>query len=330
MRRSLSTPLRLTLRALLIVALIAGASTPAFAATTAKGKPSGGGGGTHGGGHGGGGSGGGGGGSTAATGYDVSWPQCGSTLPTSTAFGIVGVNDGLANNTNPCLADELTWAANTSNGSAGTPEVQLYVNTADPGNMYNGTPIADWPTSGSAPGYGTCTTTTVKSRGSTYTVGQNSPACAWIYGYDRAGQDAAWLAKATTDLNSQAGTSLSTNPGDYPWWLDVETGNSWMSDLSMNIADLQGMIAGFEAAGVGTSPNVVGIYSTASQWSQITGLSSTSTSADAGNLYGVPVWIPGASNYSGAKANCSQTSFTGGTAVTLTQWTSTLDNDYVC
>lgn len=51
-------------------------------------------------------------GSPAATrlGNDVSWPQCNRTLPKSPAFTVVGVNNGLANTTNLCLATELAWA----------------------------------------------------------------------------------------------------------------------------------------------------------------------------------------------------------------------------
>ena len=40
---------------------------------------------------------------TSTTGNDISWPQCGGSFPAGQAFGIVGVNDGLANNENPCL-----------------------------------------------------------------------------------------------------------------------------------------------------------------------------------------------------------------------------------
>ena len=46
----------------------------------------------------------------AGPGNDVSWPQCGKALPKGQTFGIVGVNNGLANNTNPCLKTQLTWA----------------------------------------------------------------------------------------------------------------------------------------------------------------------------------------------------------------------------
>jgi hypothetical protein len=43
-------------------------------------------------------------------GYDVSYPQCTGALPADQAFGIVAVNGGLANTTNPCLDDEISWA----------------------------------------------------------------------------------------------------------------------------------------------------------------------------------------------------------------------------
>ena len=108
----------------------------------------------------------------------------------------------------------------------------------------------------------------------------------------------------------------------YPGWLDVETANSWQADTTMNVADLQGMIAAFQAAGATT----VGAYSTSAQWNPITGGTST---AAAGSLYGIPDWIPGASSLTSAEANCSLQSFTAG-PVAVTQWTGTIDNDYAC
>src|SRR5579875_2051655 len=100
---------------------------------------------------------------TSPTGNDISYPQCTKTFPSGQAFGIVGVNDGRAGTLNPCLGpysgggpgtSELYWAATTSTGLASSaggtqPLVALYVNTADPGNTYNGQPVADWPTSNS-------------------------------------------------------------------------------------------------------------------------------------------------------------------------------------
>src|SRR5690242_19391397 len=51
-----------------------------------------------------------GGNSSPTTGYDVSYPQCSGSYPSSPLFGIVGVNGGLANNANRCLSGELRWA----------------------------------------------------------------------------------------------------------------------------------------------------------------------------------------------------------------------------
>lgn len=310
---------RAPVQGVVIAALVLGGATPAFAAKAA-GKA----------GHGGGG-GGGGGGTTSPTGSDVSYPQCGTSLPASPAFAIVGVTGGYANNLNPCLGpstsypsytqSELYWAVASSTGPS--PNVSLYVNTADPGNVYNGQVIADWPASGSTP-YGSCSTTTVSlSGGGTATVGANSEACAWQYGHDKAAQDAEWLTAAADAIDGQQSAhQLPDTASSYPWWLDVETANTWQSDTTMNVADLQGMIAGFQGAGATT----VGAYSTASQWNSIAG----PTTSASGSLYGIPDWIPGARTLSGAQANCGQTSFTGG-AVKVTQWFShPVDSDYAC
>lgn len=240
-------------------------------------------------------------------GYDVSWPQCGAQLPGGQAFAIVGVNKGLANNTNPCLAAQLQWAW-ASKGGTSQPPVALYVNTANPGLAGSW-----WPTSNSYPDasaspvpnpYGTCT-------------GGNDAACAYIYGYAKAYDDATARGVA--------------NPASYFWWLDVETGNSWQKNTTANRADLEGMVRYFKqvlgAAGVG-------IYSTGYQWAQIVGTVGAVTSATItpapSTLNGLPSWLAGATTLSGAQRNCAATSLTGG-RVTVTQFTAnSLDNDYAC
>ena len=50
------------------------------------------------------------------------------------------------------------------------------------------------------------------------------------------------------------------------WWLDIETANSWLQ-ANVNVATINGATAGLKAAGVST----VGIYSTPSMWTTITG-----------------------------------------------------------
>lgn len=222
----------------------------------------------------------------AGPGVDVSWPQCGKPLPKGQSFAIIGVNNGLANNTNPCLATQLTWAA-TSTGGTGQPLVALYVNTGNPG-----TAGSWWPTSNTYAGktvanpYGTC------SKGS---VGA---ACSYMYGY----------AKAYDDANIRG----VKNPAAYTWWLDVETENSWSSDKAANRADLEGMAAYFASIGAKT-----GLYSTGYQWAQIVG-----TVPATSNLYAQRSWLAGASSLSNAGSMCSAAPLTGGGKVTMTQYIS--------
>ncbi len=230
-------------------------------------------------------------------GNDVSYPQCSGPLPTGQAFGIVAVNDGLPNNTNPCLAEEIGWAQ-LSTAATRQPKASLYVNTANPGNHV----IADWPASNNDPlggshvadPYGTCS-------------GGNNPACAWQYGWNLA------------ELDAQ--TRGVADPGSYRWWLDVETINSWQSSTKNNRADLEGMAAYFRHIG-----GTVGIYSTTRQWVPLVG-----TVPHASPLYRLPEWRPGAKTLAQAKKNCHLALLTGGGSVTVTQWTTRSGNsDFSC
>lgn len=232
-----------------------------------------------------------------SVGIDVSWPQCGQTLPEGLAFAIVGVNNGLANTTNPCLEEQLDWAESTIRypQATGQPRVALYVNTANPGlagswwpssNVYMGT-VVDNP-------YGEC-------------EGKNDSACAYMYGYAKAYDDA--VIRGVDD------------PEDYFWWLDVETENSWQADTAANRADLEGMTAYFESIGAD-----VGIYSTGYQWGKIAGAVPSSS-----NLAGLPSWLAGARTLKGAKSNCSLPGLTPGSRVAVTQYVSGgLDYNYAC
>ncbi len=227
--------------------------------------------------------------STSVTGNDISWPQCGKTLPTGQLFGIVGVNDGLANTTNPCFTTELAWA-NNSSGTTAQGKAALYVNTANPGNLN----VADWPTSGTSSKYGSCN-------------GQDTQACAYIYGWNMA------------ELDAQSRIS-GNSPANFKWWLDVETDNSWETNKSNNVADLEGMVDYFQSLNA-----QVGIYSTAYQWGQIAGSISSQNS-----LYGLDSWLPGSSSLKAAKAACTDPGLTGG-KTTVTQYVSRrIDYDYSC
>ncbi|BCW18423.1 hypothetical protein NtRootA9_11310 [Arthrobacter sp. NtRootA9] len=254
-------------------------------------------------------------GGTDPVGNDVSWPQCGKTLPASPAFAIVGVTGGLANNTNPCLRDQLDWAAGKATGGTTQPRVALYVNTANPGHEGSWWPSSN--TYGNATVSNPCGTCDAKGAAE----GPVDLPCSYMYGY----------AKAYDDATIRG----ITNPGNYFWWLDVETGNSWQTGTSnataLNRATLEGMAGYFKGITAGrTDPNGkpagVGIYSTGSQWGTIAG------TVPAGSpLAGLPSWLAGAKTLRGAQSNCSLPGLPPGSPVTVTQYVSAgLDYDYAC
>lgn len=242
---------------------------------------------------------------TLPEGYDVSYPQCGSTnLPTG-AFGVVGVNGGLATTMNSCLAAQLQWAWN-STGTSALPKANVYLNTANPGQIRK--QVTTWPTSSlSSDPYGTC-------------KGGNDTACSWQYGYNRA------LVSVEQFFKPQANQAgVSADPSVYTWWLDVETANTWETGgpqaQNNNRAALEGWTYYLQLAGAR-----VGLYSTASQWRQIVG----STVTQSSSLYALNSWLAGATTSDGAASNCTAAPLTHG-PVTLAQFvTGGLDHDLSC
>ncbi len=242
-------------------------------------------------------------------GIDISYPQCGRKVPTDQAFGIVGVNGGTAATTNPCLAEQLRWANKSSGAVTSQAKVQLYVNTANPGQVKDQM-STKWPDANTAPvtnPYGTCT-------------GLNDQACSWQYGWDRADFSVNYF-------KSQApAAGLPTSPAAYKWWLDVETMNTWQTGstqaLSNNTAALEGWVNYFIYNG-----STVGLYSTAVQWKEIVG----STVSETSNLNKLDNWRPGGASLSTAKQACTATPLTTGGKVVLTQYISkNIDYDHVC
>ena len=125
---------------------------------------------------------------------------------------------------------------------------------------------------------------------------------AYNYGYN--------AALDALDYANASGT-LST-----AWWLDVETSNSWSSDVLQNRSSLQGSYDALKNNGAA----MVGAYSTTAQWQTITG----------GWQNNWPNW--GATTWSTAKQAakyCSGHQFTGG-ATYLIQYSGKLDQDYAC
>src|ERR1700681_3014396 len=170
---------------------------------------------------------------SGTAGYDYSYPQCGAAAPAAN-FGVVGVNAGYPfTYYNSCLAAEYAAAARTGN-------VAVYVTT------------------GYDPSY-----TAIDGRHTTQACATSS---ANVTG--RPDQQAAWAVGCSEAQRDTAYASGPSAAAPTSWWLDVEIANSWSSsDLTLNTYSLQGLIATLRQ--VTSVP--VGIYSTASQWTAITG-----------------------------------------------------------
>ena len=103
------------------------------------------------------------------------------------------------------------------------------------------------------------------------------------------------------------------------WWLDVETSNTWNSNVIQNQNSLQGEYDALSASGATT----VGVYSTSAQWQTITG--------DWKNNWpnwGATTWTTAAQ----AKTYCTGHQFTGGPSY-LMQYRAkhaSLDQDVAC
>jgi len=229
---------------------------------------------------------------TPAT-YDVSYPQCGASLPGNADGGIVGVNKGIVFSANPCLSNEWAWATRAT-----TYAPAFYANTANPGPAYS----SHWPTGQQTP---------------QLCDGTNSTACAYDYGWN-----------AAKDSFADAATVTAT-PAAFTWWLDVETGNSWETlesaygQTSTAQANDRASLAGAVAALGDSGVTTVGVYSTSYQWQQITGGSGPQFAAQ-------PVWVAGTGSLSTARNNCSSTSFTGGSVVLAQYAKSGYDADAHC
>jgi hypothetical protein len=239
-------------------------------------------------------------GGSSTVGYDISYPQCGGQFPTNAAFGIVGVNKGIVLSPTPCLGtgdgpSELTWA--------GGVNAQLYANTANPGPALS----SHWPNGQPSPR--PCNTAT--------SPGSDTADCAYDYGWNVAADSYATAVRAYISLGL-ASQEATRTPVANVWWLDVETANSWRTDVTLNVAALQGAVGYLGSVG----PAGIGFYSTQYQWNQITG----GTTAFAS----FPSWVAGARTARQAASNCGGSGFTGG-SVALAQFFATgFDADLPC
>jgi hypothetical protein len=236
----------------------------------------------------------------ALTGYDISYPQCGGAYPSDIAFGTVGVTRGIVFSANPCLgaggtgASQLAWAGRNAG---------LYMNTGNPGPKLS----SRWPIGQTSP----------RACATAASLGTDTAGCAYDYGWNSAASAYATAVRAYVSLGWTTSGSTRT-PVANRWWLDVETANSWRTNVRLNIAALHGAADYLKSVGAAS----VGFYSFGTMWNQITG----GTTAFAA----YPSWVAGASTLRGAKANCTRPAFTGGATVLAQYFASGFDADYPC
>jgi GH25 family lysozyme M1 (1,4-beta-N-acetylmuramidase) len=106
-----------------------------------------------------------------------------------------------------------------------------------------------------------------------------------------------------------------------PWWLDVETMNSWQTledgygpTFQSKLNDTSALVGAVRALwdeGI----TRVGIYSTSYQWREITGGREYTRDYFSAN----PVWLAGYEDEADARSGCNDPSFTGG-PVQMTQF----------
>jgi hypothetical protein len=236
--------------------------------------------------------------SSTPIGYDISYPQCSQSYPSNVLFAIVGVDGGRSDDANPCLSSELNWArAAPGQKRPAQPPLSLYVDAGNPGAHH----LSDWPKGGKTPTYGACN-------------GLLTNSCSYIYGEQRAA-----YAYRLVDAFDPATAKTA------PWWLDVELMASWAGTYPLNIAALQGFVAGLDSAG---AKGPIGIYSTSAQWKEITGLTAQTThTAFNGQL---PDWVAGTGTLAEARENCASGEFTGVTPTLAQYRAGAFDADLRC
>ncbi len=189
----------------------------------------------------------------------------------------------------------LAWAGATS--------AQLYANTGNPGPALS----SHWPNGQTSPR--ACNTST--------SPGADTADCAFDYGWNAAADSYQTAVRAYVSLGL-APPDASRTPGANAWWLDVEVANSWRSDVSLNVAALQGAVAYLQSVGASS----VGFYSTTYQWTQITGGTRAFEAA--------PSWVAGATSARQALRNCGAGGFTGGSVWLAQYHANGFDADVLC
>ncbi len=168
----------------------------------------------------------------SGSGYDASYYQCSATAA-PLGFAIIGVSHGRPFTSNSCATAQWKVAAGQSRS--------LYFNT------------------GYALAYAKSETRSCKQQAGSISFAGTA--------HEISAQQTAWAIGC-----SEADVAVASGPGTpVAWWADVETGNSWSTDATLNQATITGLVTEMRSLIPSSMP--VGVYSTPSMWNQIVGTS---------------------------------------------------------
>ena len=190
-----------------------------------------------------------------ATGYDISWPQCGGDMPASSSIAIVGVDGGHPFSRNPCFGQELAWTSTASQRG-------LYM-VVDSPIGWTSAHVLEYAYHGPA---GDCTATAYACL--SFNWGYNSATYAMQWAQSQGATTSQWW------LDIELPTSTSINPSGA----DCYAANFWVCDPTYNSIVVQAAAEALHEYG-----KQVGVYSTRGQWQSITG----------GSAFAGPLWVAG-------------------------------------
>jgi hypothetical protein len=170
---------------------------------------------------------------SSASGFDISWPQCGNGYPPSAAVAVVGVNDGRPFTDNPCLQSEVGWAGGAR---------ELYMNLNSPSAVDSSDSAGPW---------GQCAPSDVHCLA--YTYGWNAAEGAYTMAASKGVHAKTWW--LDVEVVGKCSAQFPTGGSGY-----------WACDKGLNMATVQGALDALRARNL-----VAGIYSTSYQYDQIAG-----------------------------------------------------------
>lgn len=206
------------------------------------------------------------------TGYDVSYPNC-SAATYPSGFAIVGVGGGRPFTTNSCWASEWT----TASGGSSVPSI--YFNT------------------------GLATAYAKQITSACATMASQSPTVWSGSAHAMATERQAWEI-GCSEADYAASLMRAVGAAPTSWWADVEAGNSWSTNTTLNLYAIDGIVYRLARA-LNTVSVPGGIYSNQASWNKIAGgpgvnttptmtaewVAGPTTCPSGGFSQGAPVWL---------------------------------------